>query len=135
MSDNIVFLTKEQILGAKDLITESIHVPQWGGYIRVRGLTAGERDRFEASLFIQDKNGKQIFQGRNLRARLVSAGIVDEDGNRLFTEAEVDHLGRKSAGALEILFDRIRELSGMSEEDIKELEGNSNGQSDDSSSS
>lgn len=43
-------LNRLDILGSDDLHLEKISVPQWGGDLFVRILTAAERDAFEASV-------------------------------------------------------------------------------------
>ena len=43
-------LTRDEILGADDLKTESVKVPEWGGTVLVRELTGAERDEWEASV-------------------------------------------------------------------------------------
>lgn len=123
-------LTREQILGATDIITELVPVPEWGGEVLVRGLSGAERDRFEAS--IVDVRGKRRSVNLlNVRARLVALAIVDESGQRVFRAGDVEALGAKSAAALSRVFDAAQRLSGLSDDDVEELEKNSrSGQSD-----
>ena len=45
-----MYLTRDAILQATDLTFEDVAVPEWGGVVRVRGLTGTERDAFEASV-------------------------------------------------------------------------------------
>ena len=40
-------LSKEQILQADDLKTETVEVPEWGGDVLLRELRGRERDAFE----------------------------------------------------------------------------------------
>jgi hypothetical protein len=51
--------------------------------------------------------------------------IVDEEGNRLFSDADVKLLGQKSAAALDKLFEVAQKLSGLKDEDVEELAKNS----------
>ena len=37
-------LSKDQILGAVDFSFVEVEVPEWGGTVRIRGLSAAERD-------------------------------------------------------------------------------------------
>lgn len=125
-------LSKEQILSADDLPSEDVEVKEWGGSVRVRALTGFERDRFELSV-TQDARGKRNLD--NVRARLVSLSLVDEEGKRMFTEAEVKALGAKSAKALDRLFDVARRLSGLGDDDVENLaEGFTSAPSGDSAS-
>ncbi|WP_119728335.1 hypothetical protein [Thermomonospora amylolytica] len=116
----MALLTKDQILAADDLTTEDVEVPEWGGTVRVRTLTGAERDRFEESM--AQTRGKSVKTNlANLRARLVALCVVDEDGKRLFSDSEAAALGRKSAAALDRVFEAARKLNRMTEEDVEEL--------------
>lgn len=126
-------LGRDDILGAVDVVTLEVNVPEWGGVVIVKPLTAAQRDRFEADVNTI-KDGQSVLDQNNFRARLVARCIVDEAGLRLFTADDVSNLGKKSAKALSRVFDTIAAASGMTKEDLKSLEGNSNGQDDDSSS-
>ncbi len=110
-------LTKDQILGVVDFTYEEVDVPEWGGSVRLRGLSAAERDEFEAAIGVtQDLT--------NMRSRLVVNCLIDEDGNRLFKNSEAKQLGEKNATVMNMLFDRCRHLSGMSDDDLGIAEGN-----------
>lgn len=125
-----MYLTRDAILQATDLTFEDVAVPEWGGVVRVRGLTGTERDAFEAS--VVERQGKQSkLNMANIRARLVTLVVVDDDGKRLFSDADVAALGRKSGVALNRVFEVAQRLSGITEADMSELEKNSaGGQSD-----
>lgn len=127
-----MYLTRDAILQATDLTFEDVAVPEWGGVVRVRGLTGTERDAFEAS--VVERQGKQSkLNMANIRARLVTLVVVDDDGKRLFSDADVAALGRKSGVALNRVFEVAQRLSGITEADMSELEKNSaGGQSEDS---
>lgn len=127
-----MYLTRDAILEAHDLPHEDVAVPEWGGTVRVRGLTGAERDAFEASV-VGDR-GKTMNM-RNLRARLVAITIVDEDGKRLFSDADVVALGSKSGAALDRLFSVAQRLSGITHGDIEALEKNSDSDQSDGSTS
>ena len=71
----------------------------------------------------------------NLRARLVMLTVIDHEGKRLFSVKDVEALGKKSAKALDKVFEAAQRLSGLRDEDIEELTENlDGGQSDDSTS-
>lgn len=112
----MTYLSKDDILKADDLPTEDVDVPEWGGTVRVRGLTGTERDRFEFALAAAREKPDQV----EVRAHLVARCIVDEDGGRLFTDKEVGKLGGKSGAALDRVFDKVRELSGMGDGALEE---------------
>ena len=128
------FLTKERILAVDDIVTEDVDVPEWGGTVRVRGLSGVERDAFEASMI--ERRGKKVETNlTNLRAKLVAASVVDEKGSRLFSDADVKALGAKSAAGLDRVYDVAQRLSGISDDDVDELAGNLSGTASGDSSS
>lgn len=117
-------LNRDAILAASDLVYKDVDVPEWGGTVRVRGLTGAERDQYEQSVMIQQ--GKRTRMNLlNARAKLVALTVVDDAGKRLFSDQDIEVLGAKCATALERIFDVARELSGLSENDLEELEKNS----------
>lgn len=113
-------LNKESILAVQDLQTKEVPVPAWGGSVRLRGLSAGERESLEQEIL--DKNGKVVT--KNLRAKLIVRCAVDEDGNRLFTDADIEELNKKSSAAIDLLFLESQKLNGMSDKDVEDLAGN-----------
>ena len=120
-------LGRDAIFAAPDNAPQLVEVPEWGGSVYVRGLSARERDQFEIAI-TDAKTGKPK-AGANVRGLLVVMGVCDEAGARIFTDADADALSAKGALAMERVFDTIRHLSGMTDEDLSLLEGNSTGQS------
>lgn len=113
-------LSRDDIVNAKDLTTQDVEVPEWGGTVRVRALNGRERDEFEQST-VEQKNGKVKQNLANFRAKLVALTVVDENGHKLFAKNDVAILGMKSAAALQRVFNVAAELSGMSDKDVEEL--------------
>lgn len=112
-------LDRDAILNVVDLKPEVVEVPEWGGSLYIRMLTASERDKFEASCVGTGK--KQNLA--NIRARLVVLCACDEAGERLFTDGDAEALGRKSAAAVDKVFGACSKLNGFSSQDIEDLEG------------
>lgn len=126
-------LTREQILEAQDIKTETVEVPEWGGSVLVKGMTGKERDQFEATILGQRGKG-QILDLKNFRAKLFVLSVVDEKGKQLFTQKDIDALGDKCASAINKVFTVAQRLSGLSEKDVDELTKNSEGAIEDSTS-
>lgn len=126
---------KDQILSAEDLKTESVYVPEWGVTVYVRSMTGDERDEFESSLYEQKGSSRQR-NLEHLRARFCARVMVDENGERLFSDkqSDIDKLGRKSVKALDRIFEVGQRLNGLREEDIEEIAGNSEPTAGDGSS-
>jgi hypothetical protein len=122
----VAFLTADQILDADDLKPETVAVPEWGGEVLVRGMDGTARDKFEAGMLKDNMSGVSKDKALdNYRARLAAACLVGEDGKRLFQgDAVVRRLGTKSAQALTRVVEVASRLSGLTDEDVKELTGN-----------
>ena len=120
-------LTLDQILEANDLARELVDVPEWGGAVYVQALSGIERDAWEESIIEIRGSGKNTTTKAvltNMRAKLCARCIVDEHGERLFSDVDVEALGKKSAGALDRVFAIAQKKSGLSEGDVDELVGN-----------
>lgn len=129
-----MFLSRDDILKAEDLEREVVEVPEWHGSVIVRALNGRERDDYEASC-VQQRGKSMVRNLVNIRAKLVVRSVVDENGERVFTDQDANALGLKSAAALDRLFEVAAKLSRLSDEDVEELAGNSDAaQSGDSSS-
>lgn len=116
----IVYATREKIFGAVDHRIEEVFVPEWGLTVRVRSLTAAERDDFEQSLI--DQRGKRNKMDlRNARARLIVRTVVDDKGELMFNEGDVGMLGTKNAAAVDRIFEVAQKLAGLSDDDMDEL--------------
>lgn len=114
-------LSRDQILGADDRTYEVVSCPEWGGEVRLRSLTGSERDEWENSL-VRQVGKKQVANMRNARAKLIALCAVDEAGQPLFGPGDVIKLGSKNAAPMDRLFEACQRLSGISDEDVKEME-------------
>lgn len=127
-------LSREDILNAKDIKTEIVDCPEWGGSVTVKGLTAEERDKWEQSLYTTKQHGRKvevISHRDNIRAKFIAVSVVDENGKLMFSTGDIGMLAQKSAAPVDRIFAVAQRLSGMSNEDMDELEKNlNNGQED-----
>jgi hypothetical protein len=128
-------LSKDDILKTEDNAPEEVEVPEWGGSVLVRGMSGRERDAFEVSM--RDHRSGQRLPGAltNDRAKNVARCIVDDGGERLFTDSDIAALGEKSAAAIDRIYEVAARKSGMSEADEKEMAANFGQASGDDSSS
>jgi hypothetical protein len=120
-------LTREQILGASDLVTERVPVPEWKGPVNLRSLTSGERDAFQASCW-QGTGKDRRPNLDNVNARLLALVLVDDADVRLFSEADIVELAKKNGVVVTRLADKASEMNGLGEAQparIEALAGNS----------
>ncbi len=117
-------LSKEDILGSSDLRFETVAVPEWGGSVRLRTLSGAERDAFEGTL-MKLVDGRRVPDMDNLRAKLLAATVVDEDGRQIFGVQDLVALGRKSAVAIDRIFAVAQRLNGMAPDAVEDAIKNS----------
>lgn len=130
-------LTRAEILAAPDLPRELVSVPEWGGSVYVRTMTGAERDALETEMFQADGTDVGVSLDSylaNFRAKLVARCVVDEDGDRLFSDTDVVALGQKSAAALQRVVAVAQRLSAITPADVEALRKNSDAPADASSS-
>jgi hypothetical protein len=133
----MALLGRQQVDATVDLKTEDVEVPEWGGTVRLKELSAKDRSLIEATTIGAKGQSIEvrIEAFKTLRERIVAATLVDEEGKRLYKDNEVGLLGQKSGQVIERLFQKAQELSGMNEKAAKSAEGNLEGTGTDSSGS
>lgn len=112
---------RDKIFSANDRRVEEVRVPEWDVTLWVRGLTGTERDALEDSMM--QKRGQ--IDIANFRARLLVKTVVDNEGQRIFSDADATALGDKSAAAIERLVNVAMRLSGIRAGDVEQLVKNS----------
>lgn len=111
-------LTRAAALEAYVLRTEDVPVPEWGGDVRIRELTAGDAAEF----------GNKVTKGEDKEAMIVwiIGSAVDEEGNPLFEDTPDTRaaLAKKGASAIMRLGNAVLKLNGLLKEEVKEQEKN-----------
>jgi hypothetical protein len=107
---------------ATEIKTLRVEVPEWGGAVFVRMMTAGERDRWDITV------RNDAF--RDASAYLVALTACDEAGNRLFRDDQVAELAALNGVAVERVATRALRLNRLRVRDREEIRGNSDGQAD-----
>lgn len=115
----MTILSKAAILAAVDLKTEDVPVPEWGGTVRVASMSGKSRDEF----FGRQPNGS--VQYSQFAAAILVATIVDENGQVVFDEEDVDALRAKSPVAIERVVAVAMRLNGIGPNATEEAEKNS----------
>ena len=113
----MAILGKTAILSAEDFQYANVPCPEWGGDVRVRGLTAADQ-AYIAKLSTQDKK-------ETLTLNVFIRGVVDEAGERIFSVSDLDDLKGRSYAVIERVSMKIIELtSSGSAEQIENLRKN-----------
>lgn len=116
----MAFLTPQQILEQQTVVFEELDVPEWHGSVRIKMLSAKERDEYEASM-VDYKNGNARPNMVNARARLVQLACINEDGTRMFTRGDIKVLGDLPAAGLQRVFNKVNEMSAITDKDLEEM--------------
>lgn len=141
-------LSRLSILKAEDLATTHVDVPEWGGRVWIRELTATDRARFDEAFFTAKQSIEQAPAGRNVRGKrrrrqaakvttsveihahaiktlLVWLTMCDEGGKRLFdAEEDLAELGKKGAKPITTVYEASAVFNGISnDEDIEDAAG------------
>ena len=112
-----MLLTKESILKASDLKTADVEVPEWGGTVRVRTMTGADRQAFYKQTTTKEGVPKNMLEA------LIVATAVNENGEPLFTAADVSALASKSSLALQKVWDKAAELNGLTQKSVEDIAG------------
>lgn len=117
-------MNREQILAGPVLAHVDLVVPAWARTVRVREMTARERDSFEAAIVTSALEVSR----ENFRGHLLVRSLVDpETGARIFADGDAGALGEQPASVLQSLFVEAMRLSALTDSDVDELRGNSGG--------
>lgn len=108
-------LDRSAILASAKPKIITVSVPEWGGDVCMREITAGQRDQWDAWQI--ENEGVARYQ--NIRARLLVLTICDEAGARLFTDSDIGIVSNLPASAIDRLWDRACKLVGLRPEDAE----------------
>jgi len=89
------------------------------GKVFIRVLKARDRDNYEGAIAGGDK-----FNFDNFRSKLVALCFCDAQGNRFFSDSEVNLLGELPADLVNQLFTVAQELNGFTTKAVEQAEKN-----------
>lgn len=116
-------LNREQILGADDLPTEELEIPEWGGTVLLKALNGEQREEIEVRSHKAKASGDAL-GWKGLKTLTATFALVDEAGKPLFTAKDIAALAKKSSAALDRIFERVLSQNAMRKEDAEALAGN-----------
>ena len=115
----MALLSKAAILGAVDLKTEDVEVPEWGGTVRVVMMSGKTRDEFFG------RQGEDKVPYSQFAASVLVATVIDEDGKTVFEEGDVESLRAKSQAAMDRVLAVSLRLNGIGPNAAEAAEKNS----------
>jgi len=103
----MTILNRDTILGAQDIHTEDVAVPQWGGAVRIALMSGLARDQFMGS---RDKESLSLSE---FQASILAATVVDDQGQLIFTSEDITALQGKNKDVLDLLTSVALRLNSM----------------------
>lgn len=95
-----------------------VSVPEFDGELYVRVLTVGERDAYENLWLTRGQGGVKDF-----RSQLLCRVLCDENGARIYTDADVAEVAALDGSILSRVFDIAAAHNKLTEKDVRELAG------------
>ena len=95
------YLTKQQIIDANDLLSEVVSLPELGGDVIVKGMSA------EMSAAIVEASNTS----GDFTYRMIGASLFDNDGNQLFVDDEFALLKKKSPYVIKKLMEACNRVN------------------------
>lgn len=102
---------RDKFLTIADLPVKVVDVPGWGP-VHLRTLSAAEADYLVST----DETGARLC------ALVATLAVSDEDGEKVFSNKDVEALTAKSPRALRAIFDAVLEMGKVTEETVGEAE-------------
>lgn len=113
-------LKREEILSKTDLKKETLSVEEWGGDVIVSEMSAAMRDGWEQAIREKDASGRLV----SPRAKLVVFTVVDEEGERIFKDDDIEAIGKLSSATLEKICLVSMRLNGLGADEISKAKKN-----------
>lgn len=122
-------LTAEEFLNAVDVVVEIVPTPELkpGSFVYARSLTGGQRSKIDGNAArFKVSEGKNVSDIQDFNINLVFWGACNAKGDRLFTDIrQVDQIKKRNAAVISRIAETVAKLSGLSKDDLKDLEKNS----------
>jgi len=106
---------REEILAKNDQPIVDMFIPEWNVTIKVKLWSAKQYEQYERYIERQKEFCPEI---DTVRAAAAAKSIVDEQGNRVFSDEDIPALAEKSGLALKRIFNRVM----IGEEQEQQLE-------------
>jgi len=104
-------LTREQLLAVAKRSSETVKLPELGGEVIIRGITAGELMTFQKAVQSK-KNGSVAVDEDTFAAKLLVRCIVDQAGKRILNDGDWEPLMEWPAAAFQRVTTVAMKLNG-----------------------
>jgi len=94
------------------------------GVVTMRGLTVRELTEYQEKMTITLSSGQRKQNTKHAMALLIAMSAINPDGSPFFDPSDITRMETGAARAMMPLFESAQRLSGLTDEDVKELVGN-----------
>jgi hypothetical protein len=124
MTTNDEFGSRADFLAPDERRFKVVTLPVSGKRFRIRSLTEGEKEAYEASLCNAkgDVTKDAVIGGRR---RLIALCLCDGKGDRLLTDADVDEIKIKNSADMEYLQQECQAHIEFESKQVQDIEKNS----------
>ena len=116
-------LTAADIASVQDFKYVDVDMPQWGGTVRLRNLTADALDEYNRSLFTP-QGDKFVPNAVRRRLKLVSQCFCDERGD-VDAKANIEALSKRDGTDIDTLYEAAAALNKLTQASREEIAKNS----------
>lgn len=118
-----MLLQKNEIFAAQDIEVKSVEVPEWKGSVGLKLMNGLERDEYEQ--FVMDRSDKGSKDLKGVRVELLIRTLCNEEGVLVFDRKDIAELNKKSANAINTLFEEAAKVNGIVQGYVEDAEKNS----------
>lgn len=117
-----VLFNKDALLGPSKRRYAVVAIANLGN-VRLQSFTQGQRAKLEMSMIGKDGQLNPT-KAVDFKCRMIVEAAVDDDGNQLYANSDIDHLRQQDSQIINDLCDEIEKHCGFSKADVENLEKN-----------
>jgi hypothetical protein len=116
---------RERALAGKNVRSEIVTVPDWGGEVKLVGLTAAERLRLVKRATVIENGDEKVDNSLLYPLLIIHSAHDPESGAKLFSEGDAETIMTNDAGTIEGVAGAVLRISGMTKDAQRVIAKNS----------
>ena len=96
---------------------EVVDLKELGVKVTLQEMTAARLEQYESMIYVINDDGKMTINSSHVREKLIAFSVVDDNGNLIFSESDVEQLGNAGAGVIKKLADVAGALNNISNQE------------------
>ena len=106
-------IIRKAVSVAKDITLEPMEIPEWDTTIWISALTYKERNKALKGANLSPDREFSTEEAQNFFMQVIITGVRDVDGNRVFTQEDIEMLMGKNSAVIDRIGARVTEISGF----------------------